>query len=68
MAEPLHQNCVVCQAVARAGELPPGEETIILLGILLDGETELEEDVRQELCFVHRRRVEDVARHLGGAA
>jgi hypothetical protein len=67
MAEPLHEHCVVCQAHARAPNARgPGEETIILLGILLDGLTV--EELRRDLCFVHRRRVEDVARHLGGAA
>lgn len=53
--EPLHFDCVVCQARAREVAEEPGEETLILLVLLFTG-IPLEQ-MKRDLCFEHRRRV-----------
>lgn len=50
----VHYDCVVCRA--RTSEETPETATLVLLVILHDDLTL--EDVYQDLCFFHRRKVD----------
>lgn len=59
MPDAIHPNCVGC---ANACEGFGGADaSLILLAMLLSGRHSLDE-LRRDLCFVHRRTVEGVSR------
>lgn len=59
LAEPMHYECLACHAVA-AGQVEPGGETITLLSVMVAHELDWQ-DLRDGLCFHHRRIVDDTA-------
>lgn len=60
--EPLHFDCVVCQARCRPRD--PGDEVLVLLALAADGHTL--EDIMDDLCGEHhwyvRRTANEIAR------
>jgi len=52
---PLNDDCVLCHA--QNEQLGEVDGTVVLLMMLVDGITA--EDVHRDLCFAHRRRVDD---------
>ena len=65
--EPMHFDCVVCQSIANAAEvdgLRPGVETLTLLRMWHHDGLDLA-DMTEDLCFEHRRIVENVGTPLG---
>lgn len=59
-ATPFHFNCVVCQSVAK--QLTGKEAALTLLAMLRDDTSP--EEMHRDLCFAHRRIVEDVSRSM----
>jgi intergrase/recombinase len=59
---PLHFECVVCHDRAANEDEDAEAATLIVLTMLLSGARL--EDVHRDLCFVHRRRVEDNAKEM----
>lgn len=61
---PMHSDCVVCLDAAREPDPDeePGEGVLIVVALLFAGADT--EDIRQGLCFKHRREAEETARHM----
>jgi hypothetical protein len=57
-AEPLHDNCVICHAKSAKHE-NPGDETKVILLMMLKGDATAEE-MYEDLCFFHRRLMNDL--------
>jgi hypothetical protein len=56
--EALHFNCVACRAAS--SEETAETATLVMLVIVHDDLTA--EEIHRDLCFAHRRRVEDATR------
>jgi hypothetical protein len=63
--EPLHFDCIGCQAQTDGSSTT--EAVLAVLAVLLGGIVDLE-TMRADLCFFHRRLVEDAVRRLAGVA
>lgn len=58
MIEPIHQDCVACRA---AFSTDTAEVATLVLLVMLHDDSTLEE-IYQDLCFAHRRKVDDTVR------
>lgn len=56
--EPLHTDCLVCRSVTEG--LTPPQTAVCILSVLASGIPA--DQAHRDLCFAHRREVEDVAR------
>lgn len=57
-AEPLNFGCVICHAASAKHE-SPGDETKVILLMLLKGDSSAAE-MYEDLCFFHRRIMNDL--------
>jgi hypothetical protein len=56
-----HDDCVACRVVGEA--ISAVEQTIVLLAMLTASQSTVE-SITADLCFKHRRMLEQVVKHL----
>lgn len=57
----LHKDCIVC--LARTCDHTAAEESVLILAMVWSGTADFE-SIHRDLCFVHRREVEDIGKNI----